>query len=79
MLVRIRPFEGKGENGWDCGEDGLYGCGSNGASIEHAIGTTVEKVLDTRRRRGGRHQHRELEPVIARQVNGESEPPQQAA
>jgi len=23
------PFEGKGENSWDCGEDGLWGCSSS--------------------------------------------------
>lgn len=73
------PFEGKGENSWDCGEDGLYGCGSEGASIENAIGTTVRIVLNNRRRYGGRHQHRQLEPVIARQVNGETDPPHKAA
>lgn len=44
------PFEGKGENSWDCGPDGLYGCG--GDTLEKAIGHAVESVLERRRRYG---------------------------
>lgn len=46
------PFQGKGENSWDCGDDGLFGWGADGASIEHAIAHGVESVLVSRRRYG---------------------------
>lgn len=46
------PFAGKGENSWDCGDDGLFGYGAEGDSIEHAIGHGVESVLTSRRRYG---------------------------
>ena len=35
------PHEGKGTASWNCGEDGLFGCGCSGDSIEKAIGHTV--------------------------------------
>lgn len=73
------PFEGKGTSSWNCGEDGMWGCGSTGPSVEEAIGRAVASVLESRRRYGGRHKHRGLEPVLARQVNGAAEPPPQAA
>lgn len=44
------PFAGKGENSWDCGDDGLWGCG--GTSVENAIAQGVESVLTDRRKRG---------------------------
>ncbi len=46
------PHAGKGENSWDCGDDGLFGYGSDGPSIEKAIGHGVEIVLTARRRYG---------------------------
>lgn len=46
------PFEGKGENSYDCGEDGLWGCSSSGTSYEKAISHVVESVLESRRRYG---------------------------
>lgn len=46
------PFSGKGENSWDCGDDGLFGWGAEGASTEHAIAHGVESVLVSRRRYG---------------------------
>lgn len=46
------PFSGKGENSWDCGEDGLFGMSCPARSIEEAIGKTVSSVLETRKRRG---------------------------
>lgn len=46
------PFAGKGENSWDCGDDGLFGYGSEGESIEKAIGKGVTSVLESRRRNG---------------------------
>lgn len=44
------PFSGKGENSWDCGDDGLFGCG--GDTIEDAIAQAVKSVLRARRRYG---------------------------
>lgn len=46
------PFAGKGENSWDCGDDGLFGYGVDGESIEKAIAYGVESVLTSRRRYG---------------------------
>lgn len=44
------PFSGKGENSWDCGDDGLFGLG--GDNIEDAIANCVRSVLRSRRRHG---------------------------
>lgn len=46
------PFAGKGENSWDCGDDGLFGYSVEGTSLEHAIAHGVESVLKSRRRYG---------------------------
>lgn len=46
------PFAGKGENSWDCGDDGLFGYGVEGTSLEKAIAHGVEVVLTNRRRYG---------------------------
>lgn len=47
------PFQGKGENSWDCGDDGLFGCSNSGKSIPEAVGHTVGSALATRVKRGG--------------------------
>lgn len=47
------PAEGKGENSWDCGMDGLCGCG--GKSLEEAVGRAVTSTLRDRGRYGGPH------------------------
>lgn len=44
------PFMGKGENSWDCGDDGLWGTG--GDSPEAAIANAVKSVLKNRKRYG---------------------------
>lgn len=44
------PHAGKGENSWDCGDDGLFGIG--GSSVEDAMNRAVTSVLDSRRRHG---------------------------
>lgn len=44
------PYAGKGENSWDCGDDGLFGIG--GDSIDHAIARAQESVNESRRRHG---------------------------
>lgn len=61
------PHEGKGENSWDCGEDGLWGCGSSGHDLAKAIAHTVESVLGSRQRYGGGLEHRGLAPRMAPQ------------
>ena len=59
------PFEGKGENSWDCGEDGLWGCSSSSWSVEKAVGHVVETVLKDRKRYGGSWIHRGRPAVMA--------------
>lgn len=44
------PFEGKGENSWDCGEDGLWDLGSGSKTVAGAIADTVRAVLEHRSR-----------------------------
>ena len=46
------PFQGKSENSWDCGDDGLYGYSVQGHDIEKAIAHGVESVLKSRRKYG---------------------------
>lgn len=43
------PHSGKGENSWDCGDDGLWGIGCDGHDIPKAIATTIESVLKSRK------------------------------
>lgn len=51
------PFSGKGENSWDCGDDGLFGYSVEGTSLERAIAHGVESVLSSRRRYGAPSEH----------------------
>lgn len=44
------PHAGKGENSWDCGDDGLFGIG--GSSVEDAIRRAQESVTRRRQRYG---------------------------
>jgi len=44
------PYAGKGENSYDCGDDGLFGIGGN--SIDDAIRRAQESVRESRRRHG---------------------------
>lgn len=62
------PFSGKGENSWDCGDDGLFGTG--GDTLEKAIGNAVASVLEKRRRYGETEETRGR-VVYARPQNGE--------
>lgn len=45
------PFAGKGENSWDCGDDGLFGMGAEG-TITEAVECVRQTVLERRRRYG---------------------------
>lgn len=47
------PHEGKGENSWDCGKDGLYGLSTCADTFEEAISKTTESALKSRRRYDG--------------------------
>lgn len=48
------PFEGKGENSWDCGSDATYGmCTGPCSSIPEAVGKLVGSVLKDRVKNGG--------------------------
>ena len=58
------PHEGKGENGWDCGMDGLFGCG--GATVADAVANAVRSVTRDRERYGGPHGL--TEPTTVRQA-----------
>jgi hypothetical protein len=46
------PFNGKGENSWDCGTDGLFGSSFPidvlEGSVSKCIGKVVENVMDSR-------------------------------
>lgn len=47
------PVQGKGENSWDCGMDGIFGTG--GPTLETAIGNVVAAATRGRQRYGGPH------------------------
>jgi hypothetical protein len=59
------PHEGKGENSYDCDEDGLWGCSSSSWSVEKAVGHVVEVCLKDRKNYGGSFIHRGRGPVMA--------------
>jgi hypothetical protein len=46
------PFEGKGENSWDCGEDAVYACGSSETTTWGAAAHYTKTVLQNRERYG---------------------------
>jgi len=49
------PHDGKGENSWDCGADGIYGLYTHDCnSIEEGIGQLVASSLRDRKRYGNR-------------------------
>ena len=45
-------FAGKGENSWDCGDDGIFGMGSREVTPAGAVGDYVKAVLKRRERYG---------------------------
>lgn len=45
-------FAGKGENSWDCGDDAIFGCGSQGLTPALAVGDYIKAVLRNRERYG---------------------------
>lgn len=46
------PHEGKGDNSWDCGEDGIWGQTAPAGSIEEGVAGLVEASLKARHRYG---------------------------
>lgn len=59
------PFAGKGENAWDCGDDGLYGTGCNSHNESDAVATVVKSVLESRRRYGNTNKVRDAGIIMA--------------
>jgi hypothetical protein len=49
------PFPGKGENSWDCGEDGIFGMTCPAASVDDAVRAIQESANRQRRKYGGRN------------------------
>ena len=48
------PYPGKGEDSWNCGMDGVFGCSIPATgSLQDAIGAVVASVLETRLERTG--------------------------
>lgn len=47
------PHQGKGENSWDCGEDGIFGYGYGGASFREAADHGTQIVLERRKKYDG--------------------------
>lgn len=47
------PVEGKGENSYDCGMDGVFG--TSGSTVEEAVANCVRGVLRGRKNYGGPH------------------------
>jgi hypothetical protein len=47
------PIEGKGEDAWNCGMDGLFMCAA--ATVEEAIANAIAHVRNDRKRYGGPH------------------------
>lgn len=45
-------FSGKGENSWDCGDDAIFGCGSQSLTPAGAVGDYIKAVLKSRERYG---------------------------
>lgn len=61
-LPNAIPYEGKGENSWDCGEDGLYGMSCSARNVEEAIAKVVESAMRSRRKYGTPER---IKPVLA--------------
>lgn len=59
------PHSGKGENSYDCGDDGL--CGTGGDTVEEAIGNAVASALKSRRNYGLDSKRTGGAPVMAQQ------------
>jgi hypothetical protein len=47
------PIPGKGENGWDCGEDAYFSIGTSATTAVEAAQYAATRVLETRERYGG--------------------------
>lgn len=58
------PHEGKGESGYDCGEDAVMGLSRKVSTVEAAIAATVECALKDRRRYNGNVMAKYPTPVI---------------
>jgi hypothetical protein len=61
------PFEGKGENSYDCGRDGLFGYSVDGHDLSKAIAMGVELTLRCRAKHGLSSRGAYPNPVIKKQ------------
>lgn len=61
------PHSGKGENSWDCGDDGLFGIGGN--SVEEAIANAVKSSLKSRRKYGHNSKRTGQVPAVVLNAN----------
>lgn len=53
LEVKSPPrFAGKGESSWDCGDDAIYGFGTNELRPASVVGLYVKRVLENRERYG---------------------------
>jgi hypothetical protein len=69
------PFAGKGENSWDCGDDGLWGTGGrDGMTLGETIGHVVGCVLRSRERRGHDSKGTGRRPAIVLNAAGVDQP-----
>lgn len=53
MIEAGIPFEGKGENSWDCGPDATHGITTAARTIAEGVGNLVGSVLRNRVKNGG--------------------------
>lgn len=47
------PIPGKGESGYDCGEDAVYGLTCRARTVKEAVERFVDDIRETRKKRGG--------------------------
>jgi hypothetical protein len=55
------PFPGKGENSWDCGQDGIFGMTCTARDVPDAISQVYASAMRSRERYGGPNWKPELE------------------
>lgn len=58
------PHEGKGENSWDCGEDGLFGYGYEGDNWREAADKGTQIVLNSRKKYNGNRMAKYPDPAL---------------
>lgn len=59
------PVPGKGENGWDCGEDGIFGMTCPARDVQGAVAHVRASAMRDRERHGGRNWKPSTKPGVA--------------